>query len=109
MANRNKQAGSAWEREIVQRLIGMGYDAVTARYASRMMDDKGIDIVSDFPLKIQCKISINQPNVHDILTNKECDVIFFRKVEKADKNFISKGDYAMLKLEDLLNLIGEKQ
>jgi len=46
--------------------------------------------------------------VHNILQEKDCDVIFFRKVEKADKNFISKGDYAMLELEDLLNLIGEK-
>jgi len=106
--NRNRTAGLNWERHIVKVLKNLGYEAETARYVSRKADDAGIDIVSDFPLKIQAKISQNQPNAHTILTEKECDVIFFRKVEKADKRFISKGDYAMLKLEDLLNLIGEK-
>ena len=108
MANRNRSAGHAWELKVINMLKELGYSAVSSRYESRSQDDAGVDIVSDFPLKIQCKISQNQPGVHDVLTNKECDVIFFRKVEKADKNFISKGDYAMLKLDDLLNLIGEK-
>ena len=108
MANRNKQAGSRLELDIVSRLKEMGYEAVTARYASRMMDDKGIDIVSDFPFAIQCKASINQPNCHQIFTEKECDVIFFRKMEKQGKRFFAKGEYAMLRLDDLLNLIGNK-
>jgi len=108
MANRNRTAGHNFEREIIRILKDMGYNAVSARHESRSADDRGIDIISNFPLKIQAKISVNQPNVHNILQEKDCDVIFFRKVEKADKNFISKGDYAMLELEDLLNLIGEK-
>jgi hypothetical protein len=101
----NKKAGNNYELQIVHELIEMGYSAVSARYASRMMDDAGVDIISDFPLKIQCKSSINQPNAHDILTKKKCDVIFFRKQEKANKNFITKGEYAMLRKEDLYKLI----
>ena len=109
MANRNKQAGSKFELDIIHKLKEMGYDAVSARYASRMMDDKGIDIISEsFPLQIQAKASINQPNCHSILTEKECDVIFFRKMEKQNTRFYSKGEYAMLKLDDLLNLITKK-
>jgi Holliday junction resolvase len=104
----NRTSGHAYERQIVKELKDMGYDAHTARYASRMMDDKGIDIVSDFPLKIQCKSSINQPNVHTILTDKECDVIFFRKQEKRAKNFTTVGEYALLRKEDLYKLIQNK-
>lgn len=110
MANRNRSAGCSWERTIVQMLKDMGYDAETSRYASRKADDSGVDIISeDFPLRIQAKISQNQPNCAKILEEKDCNVIFFRKVEKANKNFISQGDYAMLRLDDLLKLIGEKK
>ena len=108
MANRNRQAGHDLERHIVSRLKEMGYDAMTSRYASRLMDDSGIDIVSDFPLKLQCKASINQPNVHSILTERECDAIVFRKMEKQKTRFYPQGDYAMLRLDDLLTLIGRK-
>jgi Holliday junction resolvase len=104
----NRTAGHNWEREIIRILKDMGYDAVSARYESRRADDRGIDVISDFPYRIQAKISQNQPNCHSILTDKDCDVIFFRKVEKAKKNFIAKGDYAMLKLDDFLDLVGVK-
>ena len=104
----NRACGHNYERQIVNELRDMGYEAHTARYASRMQDDKGIDIISNFFFKIQCKTSINQPNVHTILTEKECDVIFFRKQEKAKKNFRTKGEYVMMKKSDFYKLVGEK-
>ena len=104
----NRKAGNNYELKIIKDLKEMGYKASSSRLESRLLDSQGIDIVSDFPLKIQCKTSINQPNVHDILTEKECDVIFFRKQEKATKNFITKGEYAMMRLDKLYELIGEK-
>jgi hypothetical protein len=109
MANRNKQAGSKLELDVIHLLKDMGYDAVSARYASRMMDDRGIDIVSEsFPFKIQCKASINQPNIDKIFSEKECDLIVFRKMKKQNSRFFSQGDYAMLRLDDFLDLVGVK-
>lgn len=109
MANRNRKAGHDLERDVVRKLRDMGYEADTSRYASRKADDSGVDIVSDFSFKIQCKASINQPNCHQLLTEKDCDLIVFRKMEKQGSRFYSKGDYAMLKLEDLFNLIKQKR
>jgi hypothetical protein len=105
----NKKAGNAYELHIIHELKSMGYSAVSARYASRLSDDAGIDIISDFPYKIQCKSSINQPNAHEILTTKECDVIFFRKQAKANCNFVTKGEYVMLTKEDFYKLVNSKQ
>ena len=105
----NKKAGNAYELQIVHELQDMGYEAVSARYASRMADDAGIDIVSNFPFKVQCKSSINQPNAHVILSEKECDVIIFRKQEKATTNFCTKGEYVMMKKQDFYKLVGNKK
>jgi hypothetical protein len=101
----SRRKGHNYERDIVKELREMGYDVHTARYASRMMDDKGIDIVGDFPFAIQCKSSINQPNAHVLLTEKECDVIFYRKQEKANKNFITKGEYVFMTKEDFYEIV----
>lgn len=105
----NRTAGHGWELRVIKDLKELGYKASSSRLESRLLDSQGIDIVSDFPLKIQCKTSINQPNVHDILTEKQCDVIFFRKQEKATKNFVTKGEYAMMRLDKLYEIIGKCQ
>jgi hypothetical protein len=105
MANRNRTAGCNYERQISNELKEMGYKSVTARYESRSTDDSGVDLVTDFPLAPQMKVSINQPNVHKLLTETSAEIIFYKRVEKADKRFVSKGEYVMMKKEDFYKLI----
>ena len=105
MSNASRNRGHGFERETVLRLKEMGYDAVTSRYESKRMDDAGIDIVSNFPFKIQCKATCNTPNPHSLITDTEAEVIFFRKMEKRKSKFYAVGEYAMIKLEDFYSLI----
>lgn len=105
MSNRNRTVGCSYERQIAQELRGMGYKAVTSRYESKRTDDGGVDLVTDFPLAPQMKVSINQPNVHELLTNTNAEIIFYKKVEKSGTKFMSKGEYVMLSKENFYNLI----
>jgi len=106
MSNRNRDAGNAWERECINRMKDLGYDAVSSRQESRAADASGIDIISEsFPLKPQCKKQKNQPNIHTLLTETEAEVIFYQKVEKRGKRFYSVGEYVMLSMDDFFKLI----
>jgi len=105
MANRNRSAGIAYETQIAREFREMGYEAVTSRYASRQLDDAGVDLVTDFPLAPQMKVSVNQPNCHTLLTETEAEIVFFKKVEKSKKNFIAQGEYVFLRKDDLYKLL----
>lgn len=100
MANRNRTAGHNYERQIAQELRKLGFEAVTSRYESRSMDDSGVDLVSNFPLNPQMKVSINQPNVHELTTTTDAEIVFFKKVQKAGSRFMVKGEYVMMRKED---------
>lgn len=105
MSNRNKTAGSNYERQIAAELRDLGFDAVTSRSESRSLDNAGVDLVTDFPLAPQMKISVNQPNVHRLLTETKAEIIFFKKMEKAYRNFMPKGEYVMLRKEDFYKIL----
>lgn len=105
MPTRNKTAGSNYERQIAQEFRAMGYKAVTSRSESRSLDDAGVDLVTDFPLAPQMKCSINQPNIHKLLTETEAEIIFFKKMIKKGKLFCAQGEYVMLSKEDFYNLL----
>lgn len=104
MANRNRTAGIRFEQEVVNMLKDLGFDVVTSRYESKRADDAGIDVVGDFPLKIQCKSQVNTPNVHKLITETEAEVVFWRKQKKKNNKFYKQGDYAMIPLSKFLNL-----
>jgi hypothetical protein len=102
--NRNRNAGHLWERDIVHTLKEMGYEAVTSRQESHSADARGIDIISDYPFKIQAKSMQNQPPFHTLLTETDAEVVFFRKTEKKGKRFYTQGEYAILPLGEFLKL-----
>jgi hypothetical protein len=104
MATRNKTAGSNYERKIAKELREFGFDAVTSRAESRNLDDRGVDLVTNFPLLPQMKCSINQPNIHKLLTETDAEIIFFNKTEKANKKFVTKGEYVMMKKDKFYDL-----
>jgi hypothetical protein len=103
--NKHRKAGHDFERDIVSELKERGWDVATARYASRMLDDSGVDIAGNYPRKIQCKASINVPKFPFLLDATEADVVFWRKRENRDGKFFKVGEYALIELEDFLNLI----
>jgi len=49
------------------------------------------------------KCSVNQPNVHELLTSTEAEIVFFKKVQKAGSKFMARGEYVMLRKEDFYN------
>ena len=106
MANRNRTAGHIFERDVISMLRERGWDVHTSRYASRLLDDKGVDIAGNYPRNIQCKASVNTPNIKKLLDETEADIIFWRKMEKKGRKFYKVGEYALLPLGDLLDLIG---
>jgi hypothetical protein len=77
---------------------------VSSRYESKRKDDAGVDIITDMPREIQCKASVNTPNIHNLLTETEADTVFWRKMEKKGERFYSIGEYAMLPMKEFLIL-----
>jgi hypothetical protein len=106
----NKKAGNRSELRYIHILKKLGYDAASARLMSRDADNRGVDIVGDFPFDIQVKNSCNQPNFYKLLNEKDCNVVFWEKTEKSKKDrFVRKADIVVLYLDDFLKLIGEKK
>lgn len=103
MSNRNRDAGHALERKIVNELKELGINCVSSRSESRNMDNSGIDIFGDMPFYIQCKKTCNNPSYHELIT--ECGkkdrplVIFHDKVQKQKTRFFSKGEYVIMTKE----------
>ena len=106
MANRNRTAGHQYERDILNKLKEIFPDIVTSRNESITMDAKKVDFCNTQDFNFQCKLSINQPNVK-ILDHMPPgkNVIIYGKVEKAEKNFVKKGDYVIMKLSTFIDLI----
>ena len=113
MSHRNRRAGHDYERAVVRELKGLGFDDVlTARSESRNKDNKGIDVFGEsFPFYIQCKATKDKPNYPKIISEiKQADnekpiVLFHKFVEKSKKNFITKGEYAIMEKELFYKLI----
>lgn len=79
MANKNRDKGHRWEREVVRRLKLAGLvHAVTSRSESKRTDDAGIDVCYSGPLAIQAKaMDSQQPNMRQLLDRVEeaCDTL----------------------------------
>lgn len=115
MSTRNREAGNAYERQIVNELKDRGYsDITTTRAESRNMDNKGVDIMGNIPFYVQCKLSINNPNYHKLLYSSllpkdKPTVVFHGKCEKAKVNFIKKADYVIMTKDYFYNIINQNK
>ena len=64
----SRGVGHAYERELRLRFIKMGFDKCqTSRFASKMMDDAGVDFVGTGPLYVQAKRTAKQPSFRKVL------------------------------------------
>lgn len=113
MANRNKTAGSNWEREVRRTFIDLGWDsAQTSRYASKMLDDLGVDLINTEPFYIQCKSTSKNLNIHNIIAEMPqvdgiMNIVAERRTEKRGKRFFKVGEYVHMKWDDFISLLKE--
>lgn len=109
MSNRNRDKGNGYEREIAKEFRDMGFEAVTSRSESKRLDNAGVDLVTDFPLAPQMKVSVNQPNFHKLLTETEAEIVFYKKQEKVKNRFMSRGEYVVMKKEDFYKILDDNK
>ena len=116
---RNKSAGSNYERETVKRLKDIGYTGVgTSRNNSRSRDAQKVDIVNcdeskdgRLPYNIQNK-TLSKPAPYAKLLaempqdGSEINIIFHKQTKKnAAGRFMKVGEYAILKADDMYNMM----
>ena len=104
--NRNRTAGNNYELKVMKLLKGLFPEIVTSRNESRSVDAKKVDFCNTGKLNFQCKLSINSPS-YDILDEMPSgmNIIVHGKVKKANKNFVLKGEYVIMKLDTLIDLL----
>lgn len=125
MSNRNRNAGNAYERELVNELKELGFDVVTSRAESRNMDNKKVDVFSPegteenkiFPFFIQAKFTSSSPSYAKLLEempDNRPPLVFHRKSEPykckdGKTRHRSKGDFVILKKKDFYKLLNNGQ
>jgi len=120
MANRNRDAGHNFERDMVLRLKESGIfpHAVTARAESRNRDNQKVDLMNQdegihgrMPYDFQCKTlstSINYPKLISELPSISgiMPVILHKQTQKsAGGKFMTKGTFAAMKLDDWFQMM----
>lgn len=103
MANKSRNKGHNYEREIRKEFVELGFKkCVTSRYGSKMLDDKGIDLMNTGVFAVQCKAYARNPNyrkVFDKMDYEDTDIpIIFHKAP-------GNKQYCILKKEDLMEIL----
>ena len=99
MSNTNRRKGHDYERKIRLNFRELGWSRCeTSRYASKMMDDRKIDLINTKPFAVQCKASINNPSYHKIFKDMEADkddykVIYHKRMTDNEYVIIQKKDF----------------
>ncbi len=103
MANTNRNKGHNYERQLVKDFKKLGYtDCVTSRYGSKMLDDKGIDLMNTGDFAVQAKCYKRNPQYKKVLEEmdtKPTDIpIVFHKAPGGK-------EYCILFKDDMMELI----
>ena len=109
MANKNRDRGNAYELQCIKKLKHLYPNAVSSRSESKNLDNKQVDICYTGKFHIQCKLMATKPD-YKILSEMPQDkipVIFHKYSRKKEggKNFISEGEFAILRLEDFIKIM----
>ncbi len=115
---RNRSVGHALERRIAEIFRSIGYPhVVTCRSESRSRDNQKVDLINKdervngrLPYNIQCKNSVKAIKYPLALSEMPVvpgvkNVIIHRQTEKVGERFLTRGDYAVLHLEDFLDMV----
>ena len=103
MANTNRNKGHNYERQLVKDFKKLGYtECVTSRYGSKMLDDKGIDLMNTGDFAVQAKCYKRNPQYKKVLDDmdvKPTDIpIIFHKAPGGK-------EYCILYKEDMMEMI----
>jgi hypothetical protein len=118
---RNRRAGHAFELVSAKQLVSVFPHIASSRSCNRKRDDAGVDLVNSdeyengrLPYNFQCKSQAQGVNYHSLLKSmpKESgimNVVFHRFTEKKETMsgdvFIIKGEFGLLRMVDLIELI----
>lgn len=104
----NRTAGNNFERLIANELKVFFPDVVTSRFESKSMDDKKVDLcftgIYSFQLK-NSKVNLDYAAIIDSMPQSGINVIIHRKTKKSKKNFLTVGDFAILRKEDFYRFL----
>lgn len=108
----SRRRGHNFERRIRKWFVSLGWvDTETSRAESRNLDNRKIDLAYTQPYAIQCKSSKFLQNYVKLIDEIETDqsyripMVFHEYVEKKGKRFYKKGDYVIMKLEHLEEIL----
>lgn len=112
-----REKGNRYEREIIIEIneLNSDYKVGSSRYLSTYMDSKLVDVVDypdcikRFPFHIQCKSLSNRVPYEHIFAEFELKdkplVIFHKLTKKSTKNFMTVGEFVIMKKADFYELI----
>ena len=121
MAKNNSRArGHKWELDCIKLLkelnIPITENLVSSRSESRSRDNQKVDLINvdeaengRFPLNVQAKNFSTKLKYDEVLNEmpengNQINVIFNKYTKKVGKNFMTQGHYAILDLDDFLQL-----
>lgn len=107
MSNKNRDRGNSYELSVIKRIRHIYPDAVSSRSESKNLDNKQVDICYTGNFHIQCKLMATKPDykILDEMPQDKIPVIFHKYTRKGKVNFITQGEYAILKLDDFINIL----
>jgi len=95
----SRKKGNTFEIAIMNLLKEYGYQATTSRNSSKVLDDSGVDLDTDFPFNIQCKSLERTPPYQQILKDmpkNKIPVIFHKRKHQ--------GTVVVMGLDDFMNI-----
>lgn len=118
---RNRQAGHGFERELAKLFRELGFKhVVTSRSESKSRDDQKIDLINKdeyengrFPYNVQAKNAVGHLPYGKILAEIPhlpgiINVIIHNQTEKVGEKFMPRDKFAILKLDDFVSLIQQR-
>ena len=100
---KSRRKGHDYERQIRREYRELGWsNCETSRFASKMMDDRKIDLVNTKPFAVQCKSLINNPSYHKIFKEMEADRDDYKIIYHKRKN---DGEYVIMEKDDFHELV----
>lgn len=107
MANKNRDRGNNYELTVIKKIKHLYPEAVSSRSESKRLDNKQVDIVFTGGFHIQCKLMSTKPDykILDEMPQDKIPVIFHKYTRKGKTNFVSQGEYAILKLDDFIKIM----
>lgn len=109
-ARRSKQKGSQLELDVIHKLNELGYNTVSSRSNSKLLDNSKVDVCDldgRLPIYIQCKATQSTPSYFKI--KEECPLkdlpftIIWKKQDKEGGN--SPGTVAVIPIEVLYDYL----